>query len=307
VQNANVTLAGETASNIPIHVISTSSANIPASCTNGNPVGDENTQKLLGANGILGVGLEPIDCGLACDPSAGVIPTGDPYYTCSTNPCSETFVSEANQVTNPVVLFSTDNNGVIVELPSVSGSANTVTGSLIFGIGTESNNQLSGSANVYTLACDDFNTIFQNQTFAIDAASCTGPGSFIDSGSNAYFFPNVTSPAIPTCPVNTPVGDLSGFYCPAPPTQVPLPLSAVNEDPNTLFQGPTVNFSIDNAENLFTNSGTSRYAVFSTLGGPVPAGAGFDWGLPFFYGTPVYVAIDGQPVPTNAPAPWWAY
>jgi Protein of unknown function (DUF3443) len=308
VQKANVTLAGETASNIPIHVISSSNANIPSSCTNGNPTGDENTQALLGANGILGVGLEPTDCffegGSACDPNGGLAqPPSPAYYTCASLPCSPQFVSVANQVTNPVALFSTDNNGVIVELPSVSGSAATVTGSLIFGLGTESNNQLSSSVNVYTLACDDFNTIFQNQTFAINPSSCTGPGSFIDSGSNAFFFPNVTSPAIPTCPSSTPAGDLSSFYC---PTSL-MNLSAVNEDPNTLFQGPQVKFSVDNTENLFTSASTRSDAAFSTLGGVQPAGFGFDWGLPFFYGRNVYVAIDGVTVPTNAAAPWWAY
>ena len=299
VQNANVTLAGETASNIPIHVISSSKANIPATCTNGNPVGDENTQALLGANGILGVGLEPLDCGPACDPSAGVIPVGDPYYTCSTSPCSQTFVNEANQVTNPVVLFSVDNNGVIVaDLPSVSGSTATVTGSLIFGVGTESNNQLPSNVNVFTTACDNFDTTFEGQSFNIDPASCTGPGSFIDSGSNGFFFPDVNN-FMPTCAANSAA---AGFYCPASLT----PLSATNIDPNTGFSEST-NFSVDNALNLFTSSSTSSDAAFGTLGGPVPSGSGFDWGLPFFYGRNVYLTIDGQGVPTNAPAPWWAY
>ena len=300
VQNANVTLAGETASNIPIHVISSSSANIPATCTNGNPVGDENTQALLGANGILGVGLEPLDCGAACDPNGGLAsPPSPAYYTCSSLPCSPAFVSESNQVTNPVVLFAVDNNGVIVEgLPSVSGSAATVTGSLIFGVGTESNNQLPSSVNVFTTACDFFDTTFEGQNLFIDPASCTGPGSFIDSGSNGYFFPNVNS-FMPTCAANSAA---AGFYCPASLT----PLSATNIDPNTGFSEST-NFSVDNALNLFTSSSTSSDAAFGTLGGPVPSGSGFDWGLPFFYGRNVYLTIDGQGVPTNAPAPWWAY
>jgi hypothetical protein len=314
VQSANVTLAGETASNVPIQVISSSPANIPTSCSNGNPLGNENTQALLGANGILGVGLEPTDCTLffpgvgptnGCDPNGGLPspPTTSPaYFTCSSSSCTPQFMDAAKQVTNPVALLPVDNNGVIVELPAVSGSVATVTGSLIIGIGTESNNQLSSSANVYTVACDFFNTIFQNQTFAVDPSNCGGSPSFIDSGSNGYFFPDVTSPAIPTCPKSTPIGDLSTFYCPTTLQN----LSAVNEDPNNLFQGPTVNFSVDNAENLFTSSSTSSDAALSTLGGPALSG-GFDWGLPFFYGKNVYVSIDGQGVPTSAPSPWWAY
>ena len=70
--------------------------------------------------------------------------------------CSPAFIAKASQVANPVVDFAKDNNGVIVELPSASGTAATLSGSLIFGIGTESNNQLSSSATVFTLACDDF-------------------------------------------------------------------------------------------------------------------------------------------------------
>ncbi len=89
-----------------------------------------------------------------------------------------------------------------------------MSGSLVFGIGTESNNQLSSSATVLTLACDDFTTVFDGQTFGItDATTCGGPGSFIDSGSNALYFPNV--PNITECSSNTPAGDLSGLYCPA--------------------------------------------------------------------------------------------
>lgn len=302
VEQANVSLAGETASKMPIQVISSADTGVPTSCSNGSTE-NENTQLSLGANGILGVGQEPTDCGTICGPTGGLASAPYPaYYTCAASPCTPAFVSEASQVTDPVVLFLVDNNGVIVELPAVSGSAATVTGSLIFGIGTESNNQLASSATVFTTVCDDFTTIFEGQTFAItDAPNCTGPGSFIDSGSNGLFFPNVTN--IPTCPANTPAGDLSSFYCPS----LPASLSATNQDPNTGTTKAT-SFSVDNAESLFTDSSTSSDAAFSTLAGEEFSGAGFDWGLPFFYGVNVYSAIDGQHVPSGLPAaPWWAY
>ena len=61
-------------------------------------------------------------------------------------------VTAAQQVPNPVSLFTStgDDNGVLIQLPSVpnGGSAPPLNGSLIFGIGTESNNAL-GSATVY--------------------------------------------------------------------------------------------------------------------------------------------------------------
>jgi hypothetical protein len=65
---------------------------------------------------------------------------------------------------------------------------------------------------------------------------------------------------------------------------------------------------VANAEGLFTNSATESDAVLPTLAGTNPTGYGFDWGLPFFYGVNVYSSIDGQSVPSGAPAaPWWAY
>jgi hypothetical protein len=302
VQKADVTLGGETASSLPIQVVSSSTTGIPSSCSNGS-TDDQNTAALLGANGILGVGVEPTDCFIdgasACDPSSGFSsPPYPAYYTCSGSTCNPAFIAKANQVTNPVVLFATDNNGVIVELPSPSGSAATLSGSLIFGIGTESNNQLPSSATIFTLACDDFTTVFDGKTLGItDATTCAGPGSFIDSGSNTLAFPNI--PNIPVCSSNTPVGNLSGFYCPTSTES----FSATNEGEDGMSK--STSFSVANAEDIFS---TSSSAVQPSLAGPSPTGYGFDWGLPFFYGVNVYSAIDGQAVPSGAPAaPWWAY
>jgi Protein of unknown function (DUF3443) len=305
VQQADVTLGGETANKMPLQVISSATTGIPTSCSNGS-TDNQNSQATLGANGVLGVGLEPTDCFYnrvsVCDPASGVpSPPSPAYYTCSGTSCIPAFISVANQVTNPVALFATDNNGVIVELPAVSGSAPTLTGSLIFGIGTETNNKLPSSATVFTLVCDDFTTTFDGQTFGItDSAACSGAGSFIDTGSNALYFPNVTK--IPTCPTSSSVGDISGFYCPTSTDN----LSATNAGVNGSTK--TSNFSVSNAEDLFTTPATSSDAALGTLAGPNPSGVGFDWGLPFFYGVPVYIAIDAQDVPTGAPvAPWWAY
>ena len=61
VERADVTLGGETAASLPIHVISGSTTGIPSSCSNGSTEND-NSVELLGANGIIGVGNEPSDC-----------------------------------------------------------------------------------------------------------------------------------------------------------------------------------------------------------------------------------------------------
>lgn len=304
VQKADVTLGSETASSAPIQVISSSSAGIPSSCSNGGV--NDNTAALLGANGILGVGLEPTDCfyagGSACDPSSGLAsPPGPAYYTCSGGSCSPAFIATSNQVVNPVALFAKDNNGVIVELPSASGPSASISGSLIFGIGTESNNQLSSSATIFTLVCNSFDTVLDGHSYAVTSdTTCAGPGSFIDSGSNGLYFPN--APKLPQCPSNTAAGDLSSFYCPSSTES----LSATNKGVDG--SSKSTSFKVGNAEDLFTQSSTDSDPVQPTLAGLNPTGVGFDWGLPFFYGVNVYVAIDSQPQPSGLPpAPWWAY
>jgi hypothetical protein len=305
VQQADVTLGGETAQKLPVHVISSSATGVPSSCSNGGTA-NENTASLLGARGILGVGFEPTDCFLdgasLCDPSFGLTtPPPAAYYTCNGGTCSSAFVAKANQVTNPVVLFAKDNNGIIVELPAATSPAASLSGSLIFGIGTESNNQLPSGATPFTMACDAFTTVFNGQNFGFtDATNCVGPYSAIDSGVNGIYFPNIANLAV--CSSTTAAGDLSGLYCPA--TTQSFSATFKGENGKT----KTASFSVANAQDLLTNTANASDAVLPAFAGTNPAGSGFVWGLPFFYGKNVYSSIDGQSVPTGTPAaPWWAF
>lgn len=295
VDPADVKMAGEVASTTSIQVIANPTAySIPTSCsTSSNGTGmNEDTQMLLGANGILGVGPEPFDCGAACDPLT-VATNGQPplpYFSCSTaagcNPvpvscgslCGDTSIAN-QQVTNPVFNFTGDNNGVIIELPAVADAAATVNGNMIFGIGTQSNNAL-GTATVFTLesGTDNFTTTYKGQAYS---------NSFIDSGSNGLFFPDAT---IPVCP-----GNLSSFYC---PTSNLTGLTATNTGANGATN--TVTFGVDNTQNL----NGSDFA-FSNLAGPLTGS--FDWGLPFFYGRHVYTAIDNMTTIDNNATPFFAY
>ncbi|MGA7218338.1 MAG: DUF3443 family protein, partial [Candidatus Sulfotelmatobacter sp.] len=158
----------------------------------------------------------------------------------------------------------------------------SVSGSLVFGIGTESNNSL-GSASIYS--ADDygsFTTTYSGQTYA---------SSFIDSGSNGYFFLEPGSAgAPPVC------GDDSGFYCPTSTEN----LSASNQGLNGT--SGTVNFSVANADTLFNNETDN---AFGDLGGPATDSAPtyFDWGLPFFFGRNVFVGLQSTTY-TNG---YWAY
>ena len=207
-------------------------------------------------------------------------------------PARATTEALAQQVINPVALFPTDNNGVIVELPAVSGSEATVNGSLVFGIGTQANNGL-GSATIFT--------IDKTFSFSVDYKGTFYGGSFIDSGSNGYFF--LDSSIVPALTDCSSTSGVAGFYCPSTTQN----FTATNEGLNKATG--TVDFSIANAQSLFANTSDT---AFSELGGPsIPAGtnssqAYFDWGLPFFYGRNVYTAIEGKSTPGGT-GPYWAY
>jgi hypothetical protein len=296
VQLADVRVGGEMAGGIAIQVIGEAAYPVPDQCLGvGNDEDTlEGTSGLL-ANGILGVGLFVQDCGPACA-TAG---SGNPgvYFACSSSAsggCVETAVAAAAQVSNPVARFATDSNGVIVELPAVpAGGAPTASGSLVFGIGTRSNNGL-GSAVV--IPADDrgtFTTLFPAQGSAY-------ADSFIDSGSNGIYFLSGAVTGIPTC---TGSGQINSFYCPPSP----LTLSAANQGAAGTPTAP-VSFSIADAKVLFD----SNNAAFSNLGGEnagissLHLPASFDWGLAFFYGRNVFTAIEGAATPGGT-GPYFAY
>ncbi len=279
VQTADMTIAGEQAKNLPIQVIGSATfTNIPTSCSSNGT--EEDDLKSLGANGILGVGTFAQDCGDACT----VTGSNNPglYYTCSSSGCQVTTESLVNQVANPVPFFATDNNGVLIELPAVTGAETSVIGSLIFGIGTQSNNAL-GSATVYTLdpSTGNITTRFNNSTFT--------NASFLDTGSNAIYFLDTATTSLPTCT------NLTFWYCPTS-TQT---LSATNQGVNGA--SASFQFTVANADTLTSNV---TVGVANGLAGP-NAGT-FDWGLPFFFGRPVFTAIENQNTPGGL-GPYWAY
>ena len=73
---------------------------------------------------MLGIGTYQQDCGSACV-SNDSIP--NLYFSCTNTTCAPTLrVTLAQQVTNPVLLFSFDNNGVLIQLPSVPSGGTTL-------------------------------------------------------------------------------------------------------------------------------------------------------------------------------------
>ena len=286
VESADVQMAGEKASSVPVQVINQTAYPVPTACSNFGSSQDST----LRANGILGVGLFAQDCGEACVSTGASNP--NLYYECPASGCVAVGEALSQQVANPVALFSSDNNGVIIELPAAPNPEATLSGSLIFGIGTQSNNAI-GSATKYPVDnFGNFTTVFKAPG---SSTSQSYSSSFLDSGSNGLFFLTAASSGIPDC------ADANSFYCPTRPTST-LALSAVNQGAGGVGSG-TVNFSVANADGLFNNF--SNDTVLGDLAGPNTL-AGFDWGLPFFYGRNVFTAIEGKSTPVGV-GPYWAY
>ena len=275
IRSADVKIGGEVAANTPVHLVGDPAfATVPSACSATGTA--EDTVAAFGANGLIGINQIFPDCGSAC---TGASPASPDYYACSGATCTVAAVDPADQVTNPIAVFASDNNGAVLEFPSVPATGQaTLTGSLTFGIGTQSNNGL-GSATVMTV--DDvgnLTTIYKSQTFSM---------SYIDSGTTELDF---TDSTITQC-----TGTNAGYYCPAST----LSLSAQNKGVNGATT--TVSFSVANADTLFNSSDTA----FDDIAYTGTSGT-FAWGFPIFVGRSVFVALQGKSTPGGT-GPYVAY
>ncbi|RKP45366.1 DUF3443 family protein [Pararobbsia silviterrae] len=291
VRSANLTIAGETASNVNIEVIGDPIAPQPTTTQTVSGSGattintalseckssaNQNTTQTLHANAVLGVGTAVDDCSYC---HSGTNATPMYYYCASASPytctnLAQTTLTSAQVVNNPVTFFPVDNNGVILELPPIASTgASSATGVLVFGIDTESNNQLGG-ATVLTATTATAQTTEGNITTVYGGQSLTT--SFFDSGSNSMFFPS----SIATCSDGI-------FYCPASTQSLSAVVSGQNGN------NEAIDFSVANVDTL-TASG--NYAFNDQAGTTTYFGDNttFDWGLPAFYGRNIYTGITGK-------------
>jgi len=284
VVSADVVISSEKASNVPVHVIGAPApfTSIPTSCSSVGP--EEDTVASFGANGIIGVGATLQDCGPICTSAVS-----GAYYGCPTNGagCTPTGEPIDSQVANPVAFFTADNNGVIVELPSVAANgAASATGALVFGIGTQTNNAL-GSATVITV-----DTSSGVGAFDVSFNSTDYPGSLFDSGTNALAF---NDSALTPCTGNP--GPL--FYC-----TVASNLTATITGANGAQL--TATFSVGDATSMM--EALPNGAAFPQLAGPAGTTLGgiFDFGLPYFFGRNIFTAIEGMSA-GGTQGPYYAY
>jgi hypothetical protein len=293
---ADVTLAGEVASKVPVQVLDdTNTEPAPpatSTCSTSGSVHNQVTDLL--ANGILGVGVFAQDCGTAC---VNASPALEIYYGCTTTApiaCTAVNVATSGQVTNPVALFATDNNGVIVDLPSLqnaNGDA-TVQGQILFGLATQTDNALpaTGLTVLGTNASGDFTATYNGGTTVLPA--------LIDSGTDEYKFDDLNDPNMPVCNVPTSAAQwVGGYYC---PLVAPESVFAVNTGVGVYNATSTVHFAIADP-----NSFVATATAFTNLGGGRSTTT-FTWGMPFFYGRKIYIGID-QKVSGSFTGPFYAY
>lgn len=271
VRSADVKLAGEVAAALPIQLIADPSVpTTPSACKSFGLA--MLTSTALRSNGILGVGPFGADCGAACVNG----PNSSWYYACPSGTCTPSAQPLAQQISNPVAAFATDNNGVVIDLPAIADAGESnVSGSLIFGIGSQANNAL-GSA-----------TVLRGNSVTGFVSTTTSDGSvysqsYIDSGSNGFFFANTT---LTRCGV---------WYCPSSPQSLGATLKGVDG------VAASTSLSVANTTSLFA---TGNWA-FNNLAGY--NGSAFGWGLPFFFGRRVYTAIQAQTTPAGA-GPYYAF
>lgn len=274
VQIAELRLGNQQVPQIPIQVVDASFGSRPGACA-----GSDATPQEAGYNGVLGIGVLPEDCGPAC---AGPDPVGN-YFRCNGTGCSGSSVPLENQVQNPVARLPVDNNGVLIRLPSVPlGGLRSLDGTLVFGIGTKSNNT-PGTPTVFRT--DDNGNIRTTYKGLFTTA-------YVDTGSNGIFFPNA-SPTIAVCPQPN-----SDWYCPSQTTTLSAALMDASRELSR-----TESFEIGNLVRL----ATAENRVLREAGGPANFIFGvFDWGLPFFMGRNVYFGISGAQS-TLGTGPYIAY
>jgi len=277
---AQVQVAGEVAASIPVEVIAPSNfPAAPAACTSQTTGGALNSVTALQAKAIVGIGVLLQDCGTACTTAPQSM-----YFSCPLAGCSPLPATIAQQVSNPVAAFP-DNNGSVIQLPPLAaGSAQTAQGSLVFGIGTQSNNGLA-AATIYGVNASGANA----GTFTSTYSGVAYPGA-ISSGANANYFLTSAITGYPAC--NTP-----GYYCPSAQQTLPVTNAGTNGTSGS------VSLVVDNGDTLIQSG---KFAL-STLAGPGGnRTSGFVFGIPFFYGRTVFTALNGATTPGGT-GPFFAY
>jgi hypothetical protein len=268
IATADVKLSGETAQSVVIQLAGDTTYVPPTQCSNGQSA--LSSPQSTDFNGILGVAGKN-DCG---NTTCLNLQTELYYYWfCSSTNGPVPFCGPsieqpvAQQVWNPVALFPTDNNGLVIDLPGIPQTGGTnVQGSVFFGLGTETNNQL-GSAT----------------TYQFPLAAVVGGGTFpagIDTGTVDFGLLSSGLVGLPQC---------GPYYCPSSPTTFGVEIIGSNGEASTI--------DITAADPASINQGAT---ADSALVGP-GFGNSVMMGLPFFYNRRVVYSFGTQNGSEGAP------
>jgi len=271
VVSADVYIAGKLVKNANMQVFGSSAYAVPPACSNQGGAETDTTQS-FGGNGLIGVSFDLVDQGEYLDCTNGNL------SQCTNN-------STYQGLPSPVSQFSSDNNGVVLSLPSVpaTGLSSPVVGTLTFGVSTQANNTPAAS----TLA------IVNDPVYGMFGAQVGGTwySAYIDSGTFVMFFNDTADPNLTPCAS----GDFnSGLYCPATPQSIPVTFANTG---STTSIG-SITYQVANADVINTPSAI----VYSNVAGPIAtsntlSATTMAFGLSAFYGHNMYFLFNGLTAP----------
>lgn len=275
VVTADVYIAGQSVKNSTMQVFGSSSYKVPKACSSQGGTETDST-KSFGANGLIGVSF------LLNDNYAL-------YYNCkssSTSSCTSN-TSYAG-LPNTVAQFATNNNGVVLSLPAVgaSGSATPVSGTLTFGVSTQSNN--TPVASTMAVLNDGGNDAI-NGTFATQVGG-TWYTAYIDSGTDVVYFNDTADKSLTACSSK---GNWAGWYCPSTPQAIPFTLA----NSGTKTAKGTLNYSVASAQNVVTSSAIAYSNVGGADGSSDTTNNSIGFGLSTFFGHNMYFLFQGKTAP----------
>jgi hypothetical protein len=262
-------IAGRSAKSVPVQVFGTGSATgfaVPKACSSQGG-SETDTVSDFGGNGLIGVAFDLTDSG--------------PYFSCKANSSNCSANGTYAGIPNVVSKFASDNNGAVMTLPviSVKGTAANVSGSLIFGVGTKTNNTPpTGTTAIVNNSNGEFN---------LKVATTATSTAYIDSGTDDLV---INDKSLTQC-ASSSAGD--GYFCPKSNTKISLGLSSYTTDTVAY----SLSYTVANATTLFdSNSGDD--VAFDDLAEPASADSAltgdYAMGLTTFFGRTMYFVFNGK-------------
>lgn len=273
---ADVQMAGETAESVPVEIAGGSSSSFaaaPSACSDYGTLFSSSYS--MGANGILGIAGD-----------YNISYTGTNYYDCTSTTCGSSAIApdSTQTLTGVIGKFASDNNGAILSFPAITGNgAASMTGTLTFGLNTQSNNQTANVPMVNGLSNSSMEAQYNNENMI----------AILDSGSSNEI---LSSAPMSTCIVS---GYSVTWFCPS---------SDTTQNTSFVYQGSgggtplNVTFTVGNAQTLLTQSGsTTNYAIPNLAEEDELFSSQYlDLGMSFLYGHTLYIGypLNGAPNPT---------